>query len=249
MKLVSVIIPYYKKRNYIKETLNSIFNQSYKNYEIIIIYDDEDLNDYYFLKKLIKKKKNIKLVKNKKQVGAGFSRNIAISISRGDYIAFIDADDLWKKGKLKNQLNFMLKKKISVSHTSYEILNNSKIKPIRLAKNFFHLNDILLSCDIGLSTVMIKSVVFENPELKFPKIQTKEDFVLWMKLLKNNYKIYGLNKSLTIWRKVENSLSNSIFQKLKDSYLVYNKYMKFNFILSIIFAFFLCLNFLKKNFK
>ena len=84
------------------------------------------------------------------------SRNRGISISKGEYIAFIDADDLWKKEKLKTQMNFMLKNKAYISHTSYEILDNNKIISSRKAKNFFKLKDILLSCDIGLSTVIIK---------------------------------------------------------------------------------------------
>ena len=141
------------------------------------------------------------------------SRNRGISISKGEYIAFIDADDLWKKEKLKTQMNFMLKNKAYISHTSYEILDNNKIISSRKAKNFFKLKDILLSCDIGLSTVIIKKEVFKNSDLRFPKLKTKEDFVLWMNLIKKNYKIYGLSKKLTKWRKLELSLSTSFFQK------------------------------------
>ena len=141
----------------------------------------------------------------------------------------------------------MLKNKAYISHTSYEILDNNKIISSRKAKNFFKLKDILLSCDIGLSTVIIKKEVFKNSDLRFPKLKTKEDFVLWMNLIKKNYKIYGLSKKLTKWRKLELSLSTSFFQKIKDAFLVYNKYMNYNFIVSIIFVFFLSINFLKKN--
>lgn len=248
MKLVSVIIPYYKKKKYISKTLNSIINQSYKKYEIIIIYDDENLEEFNFLKSITKKIKKIKLIKNKKQLGAGNSRNRGISISKGKYIAFIDADDLWKKDKLKTQLNFMMKNKIDFSHTSYEILNKNKVVATRIAKNFFKLSDILLSCDIGLSTVMIKKDILKNKKYKFPKIKTKEDFVLWMKLIQNNNKIYGIKQKLTKWRKLESSLSSSNFQKIKDAFLVYNKYMKYNFFISIVYVFLLSFNFLKKGF-
>lgn len=248
MKLVSIVIPYYKKKKYISKTLNSIINQSYKKYEIIIVYDDENSEEFIFLKNITKKNKKIKLIKNKKQLGAGKSRNRGISISKGEYIAFIDADDLWKKDKLKIQLNFMIKNKIDFSHTSYEILNKNKVVATRIAKNFFKLSDILLSCDIGLSTVMIKKNIFKNKKYQFPKIKTKEDFVLWMKLIQNNNKIYGIKQKLTKWRKLESSLSSSIFQKIKDAFLVYNKYMKYNFFISILYVFLLSFNFLKKGF-
>ena len=143
----------------------------------------------------------------------------------------------------------MIKNKIDFSHTSYEILNKNKVVATRIAKNFFKLSDILLSCDIGLSTVMIKKDILKNKKYQFPKIKTKEDFVLWMKLIQNNNKIYGIKQKLTKWRKLESSLSSSNFQKIKDAFLVYNKYMKYNFFISIVYVFLLSFNFLKKGFR
>ena len=107
-----------------------------------------------------------------------------------------------------------------------------------------NLEDLLKSCDIGLSTVMIKkSHLISN---KFPNLKTKEDFVLWLKLLSKNVKIYGINKNLVLWRKTENSLSSSSTQKLLDGFKVYNYYMKFNFIKSLHYLFLLSFNYLKK---
>ena len=107
MILVSVIIPYFKKKKYIQKTLNSVKNQTYKNLEILIIYDDKDTTDLKFLKRLQKKDKRIKIIINKNTLGAGFSRNVGIKDARGRYIAFIDSDDPWKKNKIEFQLKFM----------------------------------------------------------------------------------------------------------------------------------------------
>ena len=112
MDLVSIIIPYFKKREYISSTLNSVLKQTYKNLEIIIIYDDQEKEDLKFLKKLIKSDKRISLIINKKSSGAGVSRNNGIKKCKGKYVSFIDADDLWKKNKLELQIKFMKKKNI-----------------------------------------------------------------------------------------------------------------------------------------
>ena len=128
MKNVSIIIPYYKKRKFIKKTIDSIKLQSYRNFEVIIIYDDEDRSDLDFINKIIKNDNRMRLIINKKSLGAGRSRNIGISKAKGSIIAFLDADDLWKKNKIKLQLNYMIKNKLDVCHTSYEILNKGNNK-------------------------------------------------------------------------------------------------------------------------
>ena len=86
-----------------------------------------------------------------------------------------------------------------------------------------------------------------NDETKFPNLKTKEDFVLWLKLLKKKIKIYGLKENLVSWRKSENALSSSFFQKILDGFRVYNKYMNFNLITSIYYLFLLSLNYMVKR--
>ena len=110
MKFISVIIPYYQKKKFLDKAINSVLHQSYKRFEIIIVYDDPDKNYLKFLISKYKKNKNIKFIINKKNIGAGLSRNIGIKKSRGYYIAFIDSDDIWEKNKLKAQVSFMEKK-------------------------------------------------------------------------------------------------------------------------------------------
>ena len=244
--LISIIIPYYKKREYISETINSVLNQSYRKFEILIIYDDDNLSDLNYIEKLFQSEEKIRIIKNSQTIGAGLSRNKGIQNSKGEYIAFIDADDIWKRYKLENQINFMKKKKIKFSHTTYEIIDkNDRVLGERVSRNFEKVDDLIKSCDIGLSTVILKKEII-NDETKFPNLKTKEDFVLWLKILQRNISINSLNENLTSWRKLENSLSSSITQKLKDAFKVYNHYMKFNFIKSCYYVIYLSIKFLKK---
>ena len=246
MDLVSIIIPYYKKREYITATIHSVLKQTYKNIEVIIIYDDQLKKDLKFIKSLVSLDKRIALIINKKSLGAGLSRNNGIKKSKGKYISFIDADDIWEKNKLELQIKHMKKKNYLISHTSYKIIDKeNNILNSRIARDFNNISELLKSCDIGLSSVVAKKDIF-NDQCSFANLKTKEDFVLWLSLLKQNIKIGSLKKNLMYWRKLDSSLSSSTIQKLYDGFIVYNKYMKFNWIKSLYFLFCLSLNYLKK---
>ena len=248
MDLISVIIPYYKKKEYITSSINSVLNQTYKNLEIIIIYDDLNKEDLNLLKKIKKKDKRIKIYINKKNLGAGRSRNKGVKLSKGIFVAFLDSDDLWKKNKLKKQIFFMKKNGINASHTSYTIINsNNKIIGSRNAKDMSY-KLLLKSCDIGLSTVVLKKEIITS-KIKFANIKTKEDYVLWLKITVNNNKIFALKDNLTKWRKLEDSLSSSKLQKIYDGYLVYRKYMNFNLLKSFGFLMLLSFNYFLKDIK
>ena len=243
---ISVIMPYYKKRQFVLKAINSVLKQSYKNFEIIIVYDDINLDDLIFLKKKFNKNKKIKFIVNNKNVGAGISRNKGITVCTGGYIAFLDSDDLWHRNKLKLQLNFMISRNLLISHTNFFIIDKkSEIIGKFSPKKIITYKYLLKSCDIGLSTVIIKKKLMIN--YKFPNIKTKEDYVVWLKMIKKLNKIMCFNKYLTFWRNTPNSLSSSLIQKLKDGFTLYYKYEKQNFFKSIFLIFQLSFNALKKK--
>ena len=245
--LISIIIPFYKKKNYIKQTINSILKQTYKNFELILIYDDPDRSDLPYLLKILKKVKRKTVLINKKNIGAGLSRNLGILKARGQFITFLDADDIWKKNKLKDQLLFMSDNKIKFSFTSYSIINkkNVVIKFVK-AKSIIGYHDLIKSCDIGLSTVMIKKeLLIKN---RFSSIKTKEDFILWLKLSKKNIKMMGIQEGLVFWRKLDNSLSSSVAQRVNDAFYVYNSFLKFSIVKSIYYTLVMSLYSIKKRF-
>ncbi len=253
MPVVTIIIPYKNNLKYLLLALESIFAQTYKGYKILIIYDDEDESDLLLLKKFISKKKrkfkfSIKIIKNKKNLGAGGSRNVGIKYAFTKYIAFLDSDDLWFKNKLKEQLFFMKKKNLIMSHTSYVGMNDKlKILYKRKAKKIIKFNDLIASCDIGLSTVILDTKFIKKNNLFFPdNIKTKEDYVFWLRILKKINKINGLNKELTYYRERKNSLSSNILTNIFNGYKVYRIFMGYNFIKSLFCLFRLSFNYLNK---
>ena len=245
MSLVSIIMPYYKKINFIKETYDSIVNQTYQNYELLIIYDDTDLEEYKNLVKLTKGNSKVKIIKNNKNIGAGNSRNIGIEKSQGDYLSFIDADDTWNKNKLAEQIYFMKKNNYLFTFSNYSKKYNNRLIKVN-AKDKVNYEDILRSCVIGLSTVIIKKNIAEKN--LFPNIKTQEDFGAWLKLTRNNnISAYNIGKDLMTWNFHNNSLSSNYFQKIKDAFKVFRNYEKFSIMKSIVSLLMLSLNSLKRK--
>ena len=250
---VTVIIPYKDNLEYLFFSLNSVFKQTYKNYKILLIYDDENKFDLIKIKKFLKLKfKNklplIKIEVNRRNYGAGYSRNIGIKKSNTKYVAFLDSDDTWSKNKLKIQIKFMEKTNQVFSHTSHYIINNkNKIISSRNAPEKITFNDLLRSCDIGLSTVIINTKFLKKNNFYFAQIKTKEDFVLWLKIAKKIKCIRGINKKLMYYRKTNNSLSSNKFFGIINGFKVYKIYMNYNFIKSLYFLFMLSFNYFKKN--
>ena len=230
--LVSVIMPYYNKKNYFLKSINSVLKQTYINLEIIIIYDDQNRDDLKYIESCIKNDLRVKIIFNDKNKGAAYSRNKAISIACGEYIAFLDCDDYWETNKIEVQLNFMLTHGCDFSHTTYQVINyKGKIVSTIKARSTLKYKELLKSCDIGLSSVILKRKLLND--MKFPELKTKEDFVLWLRLAKESVVLAGLDKPLMYWRRTSNSLSSSILQRLKDAFKVYHLYEKKNFFHSV----------------
>ena len=244
MPLVSVIIPYFKKKEYIRNTLHSILNQTFKDFEILIIYDDDDLQEYDFLKNICKGIEQIKIIKNSKNLGAGISRNIGIKNSSGEFLAFIDADDLWLPEKLDKQVSYMTKNNVEFCFCGYQKRLLNKNVEVKIQKNEINYDDLLKSNEIGLSTVILKKNIIE--ENLFPKLKTQEDYAAWLKLIKKN-KAYNLQETLVIWNKSKNSLSSNFFQKISDAFKVYYFYENFNILKSIYYLLKLSLNSLRRK--
>ena len=243
---ISVIIPFYDNFKLLRRAIDSVLKQSFKKFEIIVIYDNpKNKENLYSLRRFIFKKKKIKVIINKNNLGAGNSRNKGIKIAKGKFIAFLDSDDFWKKNKLLIQYNFMKKNNLKATHTSYDLvdLKNNFIQQ-RKAVDLNH-SHLINSCDIGLSTVMIEDKLLKK--FLFPNLKTKEDYVLWLKITKTGIIFHAIKKSLTSWTKRSNSLSSSAYQKLLDAFSVYYVYEKLNFVKSLIRVIILSINFIKKR--
>jgi len=221
---ITVIIPNYNNILYFPKAYKSVKNQTKAPHEIIIICDETNIKAFQFIKNITKGDKRTIVIQNKKNRGVSYSRNLGIKKAKGDYIAFLDSDDVWDKRKLEFQLRLMRKNKSQISHTSYKVISEEGIilGKFKVKKNMKY-SDLLKSCDIGTSTVMVKKSLIKN--MKFPNLNNQEDYCLWLKISKK-HNFLGIKKILSSWRRRKNSLSGNNLLKLKNAFLVYNRYMK-----------------------
>ena len=238
---IDIILPNYNSSQFIIRTIKSILNQSYKNWKLIIVDDFSNKETQDILKKFSKKNK-IKIYWSNKNRGAGYCRNYAIKKSNSPYLAFIDSDDVWKKDKLKKQINFMKKNNCSFSYTNYETFGDKNRKvdsPSKLSYSAF-----IKNTSIATSTMMIKRNKINN--IKFTNTKICEDYFFKCKLLKKVNFALCLNQYLTKYRVRKGSLQSN---NLKNFYWIWkiNKdFNKLNFLNNLISLFFISLNSLKK---
>ena len=244
--LISIIIPFYNEENYFANCIHSVINQTYKNIEIIIINDASDFHYNEILSKIQKLDLNrIKIINHKSTLGAGEARNTGIKFANGNYIALIDSDDEWLTHKLEYQLNVMKKRKLDFLHSSYYAVDEREYcRGLYVAKDMNY-KTLINSCDIGLSTVMIKSNLCKK--VLFGDLGTKEDYIYWLRLSKIISTLPADDEFVAIYRIKEKSLSSKNFIKIKNAFKVYYKYEKISFFHSVLNTLKLSLYWLKKK--
>ena len=245
--LVSIITPCYNSSLFLDDCINSVLDQSYSKWELLIVDDASTDNSKSIIMKYSKSDNRIKPVFLDKNIGAAASRNIALKNANGDYIAFLDSDDLWLNNKLAIQLRFMLHKNINFSFSSYHtvshnglVLGKKIIAPSQISYKKYLKNTI-----IGCLTVMLKRSHFQD--LKMPLLRSSHDMALWLNLLRNGENAYGITKSLAKYRIVNSSNTSNKFKAVLDVWRVYRGHEKLGFIFSLYNLFFYIFNALKKR--
>ena len=238
---IDIILPNYNSSLFITETINSVLNQSYKNWKLIIVDDFSDKKTVNILKKITSNKK-IKVFWQKKNRGAGFCRNYAIKKTNSPFVAFIDSDDIWKKNKLKNQINFMKKNNFSLTYTNYETFGKKMKKIINPPKIDY--SNFIRNTSIATSTMMVRRKEIKN--IKFTNSKICEDYYFKCKLLKKVKFAYCLEKNLTRYRIRDKSLQSNNIRNFYWIWKINKDYNNLNFFENFISLFFISLNSLKK---
>lgn len=211
-ELVSIITPSYNTAKYIEETIQSVINQTYTNWEMIIVDDcSTDNTDEVVSKYLVDPR--IRYLKNEKNSGAAVSRNYALREAKGKWIAFLDSDDLWSPDKLEKQIMFMKEHDYHFSYTNYieideqSLPNGKQVSgPKRVTKHGMH-----NYCWMGCLTVMYDAETVGL--IQIADIKKNNDYAMWLKVCQKA-NCYLLDETLAQYRKRSGSISNHGYMKL-----------------------------------
>lgn len=228
--LVSVIIPVYNAEKIISYTLDSVLNQTYKNLEVIAIDDCSTDGSYDILLQYQKKDKRVKVLKNDTNKKVAETRNVGISYASGEFVAFVDSDDIWIPNKIEKQIEFMLQNDCKLTFTSVRFIDDSgnETGNAFIVPEKVNFKQLLKQNVITLSSACISAEILKRHKMHNPELH--EDFILWLEILRDDIDFaYGIKDILVLYRLTTGSKSRNKFKSMKMTYKTY-KLFKINFV-------------------
>ena len=219
--LVSIITPTYNCGRFIAETIDSVLNQTYQNFEMIIVDDCSTDNTKQIVDNYSVNDPRIKYHCLEQNSGAAVARTTAMALAEGEYMAFLDSDDLWTADKLEKQLKFMQDNNYAFTSTDYEQIDEDGAPLNRVIKTVKKIdyNRLLLDCPVGNSTVIYN--VEKMGKFEVPNIRKRNDDALWLQMLKKEKYIHGMPETLMKYRIRKNSISGNKFKVIKYHWILY----------------------------
>jgi teichuronic acid biosynthesis glycosyltransferase TuaG len=215
---ISIITPVYNSSAFIADTIQSVLNQTYQNWELLLV-DDVSTDDSVAVVQSFRDER-IKLMRLEKNSGPAIARNTAIEAATGRFIAFLDSDDLWLPEKLEKQLQFMLTQNAAVTHTAYEVIdiNGKRIGKIIRAPEVIGYRQLLNYNYIGCLTGMFDTE--KTGKMLMPDIPKRQDYGLWLAILRQGFKAYYLDEVLAQYRTGRQSVSSNKFDTAKYNWQI-----------------------------
>lgn len=247
--LVSIVVPVYNCERFINHTIKTVLNQTYQNWELLLVDDCSTDNSVSIINGYVAGDNRIKLIKLKENSGAAVARNEGMKNANGKYIAFLDSDDLWNENKLKKQINFMKKNKYVFTYTGYEFADEegNKLDKIVKVPEQLTYKQALKNTTIFTSTVIFDVQKLGKELIKMPNVRRGQDTATWWKVLKTGIIAYGLNESLSMYRRSNNTLSSNKVKALKRTWNLYRNVEKLPFFTSLFNFIFYCFNAVKRR--
>lgn len=240
LPLVSIVTPAYNCANRIGDTIRTILQQTYRNWELLIVDDCSTDNTIDVISEWIQKDARIKLFRQEKNGGASLARNRAIVESSGKYIAFLDGDDMWLPEKLEKQIKFMIENDYYFTYSPYYIIADgesmdlSKL-PIRRCPEKLNYHELLKMNRIGCLTVIFDAE--KVGKITIPRLDKRNDYALWLTALRKGITAYRLNEPLAVYRSHQGISKGNKFGFLKYHFQLFNEILGYNRFVSYLLTF------------
>lgn len=229
--LVSVIIPTFNSEKYISDTIISVQNQTYQNWEMLLV-DDGSTDETKTIIITFLTDKRVQFYPLEKNSGTGVARNFALAKANGKYISFLDADDLWKPEKLEKQIAFMQTNELPFTFSFYDCIDeqgNSLNKRVEAPRNLSYRQ--LFFCNYVGNLTGIYDVDYFG-KISISSIRKRQDWMHWLTILKKIKTAKPVPESLAFYRIRENSLSTSKIALIQYNFAVYRQFHGFNLVVS-----------------
>lgn len=246
--LVSIIVPVYNAGRFLDDTINTVLEQTYTNWELLLINDCSKDNSKDVYTKY-KSDKRIIWYDQEKNSGAALTRNKGIELSKGKYLCFLDADDLWDKQKLEKQIKFIKDNNYVFTFTGYEFAdeNGNPTGKKVYVPNKINYKKALKNTTIWTSTVMFNMDKIEKEDIYMPNVRRGQDTATWWKVLKKIDNAFGLNEILSYYRRTNDSLSSNKIKALKRTWYLYRNVEKLDLLKSSYNFCWYCFNAIKRR--
>ena len=246
--LVSVIMPIYNAEKYLASALDSIFCQDYKDIEVVLVDDCSKDKSAEIIDNFKKNHPEIIYYLQERNMGAGAARNKALELANGQYVAFLDSDDIWLPKKISRQLDLMKVKNSPFSYTAIEMMNEQSetFKGKRNIKETCDYNYLLHNTIIATSSVIIDRTVLGD--FRMPLRRGGQDYATWLMLLRGGIVAQGINEALVRYRVASGSLSSNKFKSIKQVWEIQTQDEKINKISAVFHVLCFGFNAFKKYF-
>lgn len=231
--LVSVIMPAYNSEAFISEAIQSVIDQTYPNWELLVIDDASSDSTLKIIQKYSETDNRIRIFNNSVNKGTCQTRNKGTEGATGDFIAFLDADDQWKPEKLQKQLEILSHQNIAACFSSYDLIseNGESLNKRVEALPVLTYEKLLKANYVGNLTGVYSAKVLGK--IYCPEIRKRQDWALWLKVIEEGGPMEGIRESLANYRIRKNSISNNKLEMLKYNFMIYNQVLDYGYLRSI----------------
>lgn len=232
--LVSILTPTYNTEKFIRATIESVQNQTYKNWEMILVDDASTDQTVSVIEEFVQNDSRIKLFKLDKNSGNGFARNAALDKASGKYIAYLDSDDLWCSDKLEKQIQFLKTNNLHFTFSYYDSIDEegNSLKRRVESPNPLTYKQLFFCNYVGNLTAIYDVEYFGK--IKLESSEKRQDWRIWLTILKQIKTAEAIPEPLAFYRIRKNSISSSKFKLIKHNFGVYREFHGYNLVFSIL---------------